>query len=54
MNNFAIVSRAAPTSGKSNSEIVMLIADKTRVLPGDTVNYAVIYRQPRGEHLRKL
>ncbi len=48
MSSFTINSAPAATSGKSNTEIVMLIADKTRAQPGDTVNYAVIYRRPGG------
>ncbi|MEO7516484.1 MAG: CehA/McbA family metallohydrolase [Verrucomicrobiota bacterium] len=49
MSGFSINSAPAPTSGKRNTEIVMLIVDKTRVKIGDTVNYAVIYRQPQGQ-----
>ena len=44
MTNFSIVSAPAFTPGKTNSEIAMLIVDKTQVEPGDTVNYAIIYR----------
>ena len=47
LSNFSIVSAPAATSGKSSTEIVMLIVDKTQVQPGDTVNYAAIFRQPQ-------
>ncbi len=48
MSNFNILSAPSPFPGKNNSEIVMLIVDKTQAQPGDHVNYAVIYRQPQG------
>lgn len=44
MTNFSIVSAPPFTPGKNNSEIAMLIVDKTQVEPGDTVNYGIIYR----------
>ncbi len=47
MTNVSIVSAPPFTPGKTNSEIAMLLVDKTQVQPGDTVNYAVIYRSPR-------
>ena len=47
MTNFSIVSTPPFTSGKTNSEIAVLLVDKTQVQPGDTVNYAVIYRSPK-------
>lgn len=47
MTNFSIVSAPPFTAGKTNSEIAMLLVDKTQVEPGDTVNYAVIYRSPK-------
>lgn len=49
MNNFSINSAPAPTPGKNNTEIVMLIIDKTQVQIGDTINYAVLFRQPQGQ-----
>ena len=49
MSDFTINSAPLPTSGKSHTEIAMLIVDKTQVRIGDTVNFAVIYRQPRGQ-----
>src|SRR5205814_977105 len=48
MSNFSIVSAPAPTTNKTTSEIVMLLLDKTQVQIGDTINYAVIFRQPKG------
>jgi hypothetical protein len=35
-------------SGKANTEIVMLLVDKTQVQPGDTINYAAIFRKQSG------
>jgi hypothetical protein len=48
MSSFSIASAPAPTPGKSHSEIVMALLDKTQVQIGDTVDYAVIFRQPQG------
>lgn len=49
MSNFAITSAPAPTPGKTHTEITRVIMDKTQVQPGDTVNYAIIYRSPTGQ-----
>ena len=35
-------------SGKNNTEIAMLLVDKTQVQPGDTINYAAIFRKQSG------
>ncbi|MFN7138493.1 MAG: FG-GAP repeat domain-containing protein, partial [Limisphaerales bacterium] len=48
MNNFRIHSAPGPTPGKGSTEITTLIVDKTRVQPGDTINYAVLFRTPHG------
>ena len=48
LSNFSIQSAPPPTPGKSHTEITRIIMDKTQVQPGDTVNYAVIYRSPSG------
>jgi len=48
MSNFSIASAPAPTPGKAHTEIVMVLLDKTQAQIGDTVNYAVIFRQPQG------
>jgi hypothetical protein len=47
MSNFSVASAPAFTPGKQNSEIVMLLVDKTQVQIGDTINYAAIYRSPQ-------
>ncbi|MGZ4961202.1 MAG: CehA/McbA family metallohydrolase [Limisphaerales bacterium] len=49
VTNISILSAPAPFSGKSSTEIVMLIIDKTQVQIGDTVNYAAIFRQPQNK-----
>ncbi len=48
MSNFSIVSAPSATSGKTSTEIVMLLVDKTQVQIGDTINYAAIFRKPGG------
>ena len=47
LTNLSVLSAPAPFSGKSNTEIVMLLVDKTQAQPGDTINYAVVFRQPQ-------
>ena len=34
--------------GKEHTEIVMVLVDKTRAAPGDTIHYAAIFRSPNG------
>ncbi|MGZ4986739.1 MAG: CehA/McbA family metallohydrolase, partial [Limisphaerales bacterium] len=46
LTNVSILSAPTATSGKTTTEIVMLLVDKTQVQPGDTINYAAIFRQP--------
>ena len=48
MTNFSILTAPAPFPGKANTEIVMLLVDKTQVEPGDTINYAAIFRKSTG------
>lgn len=45
---FSIRSTPPPLPGKTNTEIALLLIDKTQVQPGDRINYAVIFRQPQG------
>ncbi|MDB6058421.1 MAG: hypothetical protein JWO95_2265, partial [Verrucomicrobiales bacterium] len=45
--NIAILSAPAATAGKTTTEIVRLMVDKTQVQPGDTINYVAIFRQPQ-------
>jgi hypothetical protein len=47
MSGFSVLSAPAHTGGKSYAEIAMVLLDKTRVQPGDTVNFAVIYHSPQ-------
>jgi len=49
MTNFSITSAPAATASKTNTEIVMILLDKTQAQIGDTIKYAVIFRQPRGQ-----
>jgi hypothetical protein len=49
MSDFTINSVPPATSGKQITEIVMLIVDKTQVRAGDTINFAVLFRQPQGQ-----
>jgi len=49
VTNVSILSVPTPFSGKANTEIVMLLIDKTQVQVGDTVNYAAIFRQPQNQ-----
>jgi hypothetical protein len=44
-----VLDAPAPIPGKTNSEIALLVIDKTQVKPGDKVNYAAIFRQPSGK-----
>lgn len=48
VSNVTVVSAPAMFSGKNNTEIVMLLVDKTQVQPGDTINYAAIFRKSSG------
>jgi hypothetical protein len=48
-SNLSILSTPAPFAGKTNTEIVMLLVDKTQVQVGDTINYAAIFRQPQNK-----
>lgn len=49
VTNVSILSAPTPFPGKANTEIVMLLIDKTQVQIGDTVNYAAIFRQPQNQ-----
>jgi hypothetical protein len=48
VSNVAVLSAPTIFSGKTNAEIVMLLVDKTQVQPGDTINYAAIFRKQSG------
>jgi hypothetical protein len=48
VSNVSILSAPSMFSGKPNTEIVMLLVDKTQVQPGDTINYAAIFRKQNG------
>jgi hypothetical protein len=47
MSGFSVLSAPAHTGGKSYAEIALVLIDKTRVQPGDTVNFAVLYHSPQ-------
>jgi len=47
LTNISILSAPTATTGKTTTEIVMLLVDKTQVQPGDTINYVAIFRQPK-------
>ena len=49
MSNFTVIAAPTPLPSKTNSEIVMLLLDKTQAQIGDTIHYAVIFRQPLGQ-----
>ncbi len=47
MSGFSVDSAPPPTSGKQNTEIVMIIVDKTRVQVGGRISFAVLFRNPQ-------
>jgi hypothetical protein len=54
MSNLSIISTPSPFPGKANTEIVMILLDKTRVQIGDTINYAAIFRRASGSPTEEL
>jgi hypothetical protein len=54
MSGFSVLSAPPHTGGKSSAEIAMVLLDKTRVQPGDTVNFAVIYHSPQNPPIGQL
>ena len=48
LSEVAVLSAPSRRPDKQNTEIVMVLVDKTQVQHGDTVNYAVIFRTPDG------
>jgi len=47
-DNLSIIAAPPAFPGKMNTEVAMILIDKTQAQPGDTINFACIYRQPQG------
>ncbi len=54
MSNISILSTPSVYPGKANTEIVMALIDKTQAQPGDTINYAAIFRRASGSPTEEL
>ncbi|MDB6024543.1 MAG: hypothetical protein JWM68_766 [Verrucomicrobiales bacterium] len=54
MSNLSVSSAPTTFSGKQNTEIVMLLLDKTQAQNNDTINYAAIFRRASGSPTEEL
>jgi len=46
--DISLIAGPEPLAGEKSTEVAMILVDKTRVMPGDVIHYAAIFRNPEG------